>query len=152
MSDKIDLRSQAPYYDNFDAAKDYLQVLFRPSFPVQSKELTTLQSQLLEQITRQGELNFKEGARVTGAEFTVNSGVYRLNTTGQNNGNFPVENSLSSAVFSNISAFNGLIISNEDDTVKAKVIEGIIDETDTRFDGSAYFGYITTKQYDATVG
>ena len=34
----------APYFDDFDAANDYHKVLFKPGFPVQARELTSLQS------------------------------------------------------------------------------------------------------------
>ena len=34
----------APYYDDFYPAQNFMQVLFRPGYPIQSRELTTLQS------------------------------------------------------------------------------------------------------------
>ena len=33
-----------PYYDDFDKSKNFYRVLFRPGFPIQARELTTLQS------------------------------------------------------------------------------------------------------------
>ena len=40
----------APYFDDFDANKGFLKVLFKPGYPVQARELTTLQSVLQNQI------------------------------------------------------------------------------------------------------
>ena len=54
----------APYFDDFDAANDYHKVLFKPSYPVQARELTTLQSILQNQIEKFGQHFFKEGAKV----------------------------------------------------------------------------------------
>ena len=54
----------APYFDDFDATNDYHKVLFKPGFPVQARELTTLQSILQNQIEKFGQHFFKEGAKV----------------------------------------------------------------------------------------
>jgi len=54
----------APYFDDFDPANDYHKVLFKPGYPVQARELTTLQSILQNQIERFGQHFFKEGAKV----------------------------------------------------------------------------------------
>ena len=54
----------APYFDDFDAANDYHKVLFKPGFPVQARELTTLQSILQNQIEKFGQHFFSEGAKV----------------------------------------------------------------------------------------
>ena len=54
----------SPYYDDFDENKNYSKVLFKPGFPVQSRELTTLQSILQNQIEKFGQHFFKEGSVV----------------------------------------------------------------------------------------
>ena len=38
--------NKSPYFDDFDDDKGFLKVLFKPGFPVQARELTTLQSLL----------------------------------------------------------------------------------------------------------
>ena len=62
----------SPYFDDFDADKDYYKVLFKPGFPVQARELTTLQSILQNQISTFGEHFFKEGAMVIPGGITYN--------------------------------------------------------------------------------
>ena len=54
----------APYFDDFDKDKNFYRVLFRPGYPIQARELTTLQSILQNQIESIGQHFFKEGAMV----------------------------------------------------------------------------------------
>ena len=54
----------SPYFDDFDPAKDYYRVLFKPGYPVQARELTGLQSILQNQIEKFGQHFFKEGTKV----------------------------------------------------------------------------------------
>jgi len=54
----------SPYFDDFDEDKNYNKVLFKPGFPIQSRELTTLQSILQGQIEKFGQHFFKEGSMV----------------------------------------------------------------------------------------
>ena len=63
MSQQTNL-NVAPYFDDFDPANDYHRVLFKPGYPVQARELTTLQSILQNQIEKFGQHFFKEGAKV----------------------------------------------------------------------------------------
>ena len=54
----------APYFDDFDKDKNFYRVLFRPGYPIQAREITTLQSILQNQIESIGQHFFKEGAMV----------------------------------------------------------------------------------------
>ena len=62
----------SPYFDDFDTDKDFYKVLFKPGFPVQARELTTLQSILQNQISSFGEHFFKEGSMVIPGGITYN--------------------------------------------------------------------------------
>jgi hypothetical protein len=53
-----------PYYDDFDGTKNYLKILFKPSYAVQARELTQLQTALQTQIARFGSHIFKDGSIV----------------------------------------------------------------------------------------
>ena len=59
-----------PYYDDFDEDKKFHKVLFRPSVPIQARELTQLQTILQNQVERFGEHVFKEGSIVKGASIS----------------------------------------------------------------------------------
>ena len=54
----------APYFDDFEPSSNYYKVLYKPGFPVQARELTTMQSVLQNQIEDMGNHFFKEGAKV----------------------------------------------------------------------------------------
>jgi hypothetical protein len=75
----------APYYDDFDPTDNYHRVLFKPGYPVQARELTTLQSILQNQIERFGQHFFKEGAKVIPGNTAYSRNYYavELNTTHQ---------------------------------------------------------------------
>jgi hypothetical protein len=53
-----------PYYDDFDHNKNFRKILFKPSLPVQARELTQLQSILQDQIKKFGDHVFKHGSLV----------------------------------------------------------------------------------------
>ena len=53
-----------PYYDDFDKDKNFYRVLFRPGFPIQARELSTMQSILQNQVESVGTHLFKDGAMV----------------------------------------------------------------------------------------
>jgi hypothetical protein len=55
-----------PYYDDYDETKDFQKILFKPSFAVQARELTQLQTILEKQISRHGDHIFQEGSVVDG--------------------------------------------------------------------------------------
>ena len=62
-----------PYFDDFDKDKNFYKVLFKPGFPVQARELTTLQSILQNQIESFGSHMFKEGSMVIPGNVTYDS-------------------------------------------------------------------------------
>lgn len=64
-----------PYYDDFDGSKNFYKILFKPGFAVQSRELTQIQSILQEQINRFGQHIFKEGSKVLGGKFNIDTKV-----------------------------------------------------------------------------
>jgi hypothetical protein len=54
----------SPYFDDFDKADNFYRVLFRPGYPIQARELTTMQSLLQNQIESFGTHMFKDGSMV----------------------------------------------------------------------------------------
>ena len=60
--------NKAPYYDDFDENKKFLQILFQPGRPVQARELTQLQSILQNQVERGAAHIFNQGSKVFEAE------------------------------------------------------------------------------------
>jgi hypothetical protein len=61
--------SQSPYWDDWNAAKKYYGVLYKPSFPVQTRELNQMQSILQAQIEKFGDVVLKRGTIIDGCSF-----------------------------------------------------------------------------------
>ena len=80
----------APYFDDFDANNDFHKVLFKPGYPVQARELTTLQSILQNQIEKFGKHFFKEGAKVIPGNTGYSQYYYGIQLVNNFNG-VPVE-------------------------------------------------------------
>ncbi len=72
MAQKTDLNI-SPYYDDFDGDKNFYKVLFKPGYPVQARELTTLQSILQNQVESFGGNIFKEGSMVLPGSVTFDN-------------------------------------------------------------------------------
>ena len=70
-----------PYYDDFDKYDNFYKVLFKPGYPIQARELTTLQSILQNQVESFGSHIFKEGSMVIpgGVTFDDNYNSVKLN-------------------------------------------------------------------------
>ena len=77
MSQKTNLNIN-PYYDDYDSEKNFYKVLFKPGFPVQARELTTLQSILQNQVEKHGRHFFKEGSMVIPGQITFTNKYYAV--------------------------------------------------------------------------
>src|SRR6056300_752588 len=62
-----------PYYEDFDANKNFYKILFRPCYSIQSRELTQLQSILQGQVESFGKYAFKQGDLVVPGEVGLNT-------------------------------------------------------------------------------
>ena len=149
MANTTSITSRAPYYDDFDATKDYIQVLFRPGFPVQARELTTLQTFVKEQINRFGNSIWKEGSIVQNAAVTLSSDIFEFTLEGANSEAFPADGVAGSPTIASVATFIGKIISNEDGSVKARVVESPLGVTETATVGKIYAKYITSGTFAA---
>ncbi len=77
MSQKTNLNT-SPYYDDFDPGKNFHRVLFKPGYPVQSRELSNLQSILQDQVEKFGSHFFKEGSSVNRGQTWYDSQFYSV--------------------------------------------------------------------------
>ena len=67
-----------PYFEDFDANKKFHKVLFRPGYPLQARELTTVQSILQNQIENFGSSIYKEGAMVVPGQIGYDLTYYAI--------------------------------------------------------------------------
>lgn len=61
----------SPYFDNFDDAKKFARILFKPGVAVQARELIQLQTILQNSVETFADHMFKDGARVKGANGVI---------------------------------------------------------------------------------
>ena len=62
-----------PYYEDFDATKNFYKILFRPGYSIQGRELTQVQSILQNQLESFGKYAFKQGEQVIPGEVGLNT-------------------------------------------------------------------------------
>jgi len=77
MAQKTNL-NVSPYFDDFDAEKNFYKVLFNPGRPVQSRELNNIQSILQNQIESFGSHIFKEGSLVIPGNTTYDPSFFAV--------------------------------------------------------------------------
>ena len=126
MAQKTNL-NVTPYYDDFDKAKNFYRVLFRPGFPIQARELTTAQSIQQNQIENVGSHLFKDGAMVIPGQVGYDLSVDAIMVQ---------ESFLGADVESYLSHLDNKIITGLTSGVKAKVLYSISETESTK-------GYIT---------
>lgn len=71
-----DIIKNSPYYDDFDDTKNFLQVLFKPGYSVQARELTQLQTILQNQISKSSDHIFIDGTKVYGGNVSIGTYFY----------------------------------------------------------------------------
>ena len=126
----------SPYFDDFDPSKNYYRVLFKPGYPVQSRELTTLQSILQNQTEQFGTHVFREGAKVIPGQTIYNS-QYSV---------VELENSFTGiTVSSYISSLIGTTIKGETSGVRARVEAVLRSSESDRNNASLYVSYISSS-------
>jgi hypothetical protein len=109
-----------PYYDDFDEDKNFMRVLFRPEYAVQSRELTQLQTILANQIEKFGNHIFKSGSPIIGGKVSLDPTANHIILNSQyNNEDITVSDFLNKTIIS----------VNSSKRVRAKVIDT------TTFDG-----------------
>jgi hypothetical protein len=129
----------SPYFDDFDQNKNYYKVLFKPGFPVQARELTTLQSILQNQIENFGDHIFKEGSKVIPGQTNYN-GYY--NAVELN------DDFLGRNVSSYIKDLIGLKIRGESSGIVAIVDNALTAEESERNNSTLYVNYLSASTID----
>ena len=131
----------APYYDDFDQSKGFLKVLFKPGYPVQARELTTLQSVLQNQIDTFGTGVYKEGSMVVPGGITLNNDVPCV----------IIQNTyLNLDVELYRSALDGLVIKGSTSGVRARILFSISSTISTRNQITFYINYLEKASDNVT--
>ena len=133
----------APYYDDFNADDKYYKILFKPGYPVQARELTTLQSILQNQIERFGQHFFKEGSKVIPGNTTYNKEYYAVQ----------IDNAFLGIPISDyISQILGAKITGQVSGVTAIVNKIILANESERGNTTLYVNYLSSNSQDNLSG
>ena len=130
-----------PYYDDFDKSKNFYKVLFRPGFPIQARELTTMQSIMQNQIENMGTHFFKEGAMVIPGQIGYDLNVQAI---------LLQQNFLGADVELYREQLTGKLITGVTTGVKAKVLYSISSDTSDRGYITLYVKYIDSADATST--
>lgn len=105
----------SPYYDDYDPEKNFHRVLFKPSLPVQARELTQMQTILQNQIERFGQNIFKTGTVISGCAVTTDPSYHfvKLNNEGADGFDINVS-SFVNCIVSDSFGLTGIITNYED--------------------------------------
>ena len=140
MTQKTNL-NVTPYYDDFDASNNYFRVLFRPGFPVQSRELTTLQSILQNQIKSFGSSIFKDGSVVIPGNVSYNTPYHAVKIN-------PTHVGLSVGLYLN--ELVGKKIKGQTSQLNA-VVQSVITNTESETDDYTLYVKYTTADSDFAI-
>lgn len=103
-----------PYYDDYDAEKDFYRILYRPGYAVQARELTQMQTILQQQVSRFGDHVFKNGSQVIPGSVNVDNQVHFVKLSADYNG---------TNILTYLDTFRGKIITGVTSGVKMRVVD-----------------------------
>lgn len=133
--------SLAPYHDDYDSAKGFYRLVFRPGFPVQARELTQLQTLAQKQIDRLGKHIFRDGSIVIPGQFIFHKSEFYVKIKDNDNIGVPVV----------AEDWIGKIITGSNHALQAYVVDaldGVETETNTK---TLYVRYLNTGNDGTTV-
>ena len=130
-----------PYYDDFSDSKNFYKVLFKPGVTVQTRELTTLQSILQNQVEKLGSAFFKKNTVVVPGGFAYDSTFYSVEIEGSYKG-IDVENYFSKLV--------GTTLTGRTSNVTAKVEKVLSRQDSIRNNTTLYIKYQSSSSENFT--
>ncbi len=133
----------SPYFDDFDKANNFYRVLFRPGYPIQARELTTMQSLMQNQVESFGSHMFKDGSMVIPGQIGYDLDAKAVILQGS---------FLGADVEQYREQLDGKIISGLTTGVKAKILFSIPANTSERGYITLYVKYLTSGGADSSTG
>jgi hypothetical protein len=130
-----------PYNDDFNAVDNYYRVLFKPSNPVQGRELNNLQSILQNQVEQFGNHIFKEGSVVIPGNIDYDDNLHVVELQNSYNG---------ISVSTYIPLIVGKTIRGKSSGIRATVILTQTQNDSERGNASLYIKYISSDTLTGT--
>ena len=131
--------NSSPYFDDFSESNNYQRVLFKPGLPIQSRELTTLQSILQNQIEKFGQHMFKEGSVVIPGQVAYDNEYTSVQID---------ESHLGLPVSLYLDSLKGKRIKGETSGVKAKIEECLTNAQSEKGNYTLYIKYEGASEND----
>lgn len=125
----------SPYFDDFDREDQYYRVLFKPGYPIQARELTTLQSMLQSQIEQFGDHFFKEGSVVIPGNINYIDNYYAVELQ---------ESYLGVNILSYLPYLIGKTIRGASSGVRASVVGVLSSEDSERGNNTIYVNFLNS--------
>jgi len=132
----------SPYFDDYDPQKGFHKVLFKPSIPIQSRELTTVQSILQNQIEQIGTHLFKEGSVVIPGNYSYTNKLNCVEVESQY---------LGTSLESFRDDLSGIVIRGQNSNLKARVIDTVDASYSERGYITLYLTYLSTGNDNKSV-
>lgn len=150
----------SPFFDDFDSTKNYVQVLFRPGYPIQSRELTTLQSSIKDQIEKFGNNIYKDGSNILNGGINVGTvdvlyiSSYTLNppisnTVLDESGNKIIKE-IGSTNIDQIKKMEGCTVTGLDTGIKAKILK-VIETGDVKYPVQLVVTYLKSGKINSAM-
>jgi hypothetical protein len=128
--------NKSPYFDDFSESNDYYKVLFKPGVTVQTRELTTLQSILQNQIEKFGNSFFNDGGVVIPGGYKYDNNFTAVEIESTYNG-IDVESYYSNLI--------GKEIQGKLSNIKAKVVKVLSKLDSKRESTTLYINYLSSS-------
>lgn len=97
-----------PYNDDYKEGSKFYKILFRPSYAVQARELTQLQTILQNQIKRHGDHVFKQGAMVIPGQMSIDTDFAYVKLSALNSSNLVTESFINNVKGRTIKGSSGI--------------------------------------------
>ena len=96
--------NKSPYFDDFDASKNFQRILFRPSYSVQTRELNQLQTILQDQISVISDYIVTDKSSVVGAKASYNKKIAYIQLAS----NFQLSNNIDNYIDASFVSSDGI--------------------------------------------
>ena len=125
----------SPYYDDYDPAKEYYRILYKPGYAVQARELTQMQTMLQKQVDRFGKHIFREGSIVLPGKFNIETTIPYVKVRDLDTANTDVT----------ITNYKSYVVTGQTTGIRAK-IEEVVDGTETSDNAKTiYVSYLSSS-------
>ena len=139
----------SPYYDDYDKAKNFYRILYKPGYPVQARELTQMQTILQNQIARFGKHVFKEGSIVLPGAFLLRAS--RADSKGNPIDYVKIKNNDTSNNTVDITQFKNQLVKGASSNISAYIVDVLETDGTTANTKTLYVNYLGASPANSSI-